>query len=396
MRRLVLVGLLVTCCTSAFASGKRPVTVVVDAPATVTVAVEPAKPAQIIVPDFQKPRIQIALLLDTSGSMSGMITQAKNQLWSIVNEFITANHKGVKPRIEVALYRYGTPSLGAKTGYIKQLVEFTDDLDRIGEELFALKTSGGDEYCGWAMKTALDELEWTKNPADYRVIFIAGNESFGQGPVEVHDVCKRAVKERVIVNTIHCSGGADDGWAEAAKLTGGKALRIETNRVVIEIKTPYDDELIKLNTAINDTYIAYGGVKGTAAKGSQMRMDQSAQSFGAANIAKRTKTKGSALYRNASWDLVDADREEQVDLKNMKKEDLPEEMREMDADEREAYVAKKAKERLEIQKKIADLSKKRDAFIAKNQEKLEGNESTLGEQVRKTVRSQAEASGFDF
>ena len=32
--------------------------------------------------------IQIALLLDTSNSMDGLIDQAKSQLWSVVNEFI--------------------------------------------------------------------------------------------------------------------------------------------------------------------------------------------------------------------------------------------------------------------------------------------------------------------
>ncbi|MEZ5022383.1 MAG: hypothetical protein R2728_03810 [Chitinophagales bacterium] len=32
-------------------------------------------------------KIQIALLLDTSNSMDGLIEQAKGKLWSIVNEF---------------------------------------------------------------------------------------------------------------------------------------------------------------------------------------------------------------------------------------------------------------------------------------------------------------------
>ncbi|MEK7483916.1 MAG: hypothetical protein AABZ60_06265, partial [Planctomycetota bacterium] len=39
---------------------------------------------------IQKPLIQMVILLDTSGSMDGLIEQAKTQLWKIVNEFIAA------------------------------------------------------------------------------------------------------------------------------------------------------------------------------------------------------------------------------------------------------------------------------------------------------------------
>jgi hypothetical protein len=37
-------------------------------------------------------RIQIAILLDTSSSMDGLIDQAKTQLWKVVNTFIEAKH----------------------------------------------------------------------------------------------------------------------------------------------------------------------------------------------------------------------------------------------------------------------------------------------------------------
>lgn len=342
------------------------------------------------------PRVQLAVLLDTSTSMDGMINQAKNQLWAIINEFITANRDGVQPRLEVALYHYGSPSLEADNGYIRQLMPFTQDLDRISQELFRLGTEGGSEYCGWVIQTSIDELKWSENPEDYKAIFIAGNESFAQGQVRYQKACKQAAEKGVIVNTIHCSGGSSEGWKQAALLADGQALKIDTNRVVVEIETPFDAEIAKLGTDINKTYLAYGGAKGQEAQQRQEDMDANSRRLGWSNFSKRARTKGSGYYNNASWDLVDARNQKQLKLEELKKEDLPKEMRDMTMEEREAYVDQKAKERVEIQKRIAELSVKREAFVAEKQAELAGNDDTLGNQVRKTVRKQAEAAGFSF
>src|SRR5438309_1717807 len=77
-------------------------------------AADVVAPAAVAQPVKQKPVVQIALLLDTSGSMDGLIEQAKTQLWKVVNEFAKAERGGVRPEIQVALYHYGTPSLGAE------------------------------------------------------------------------------------------------------------------------------------------------------------------------------------------------------------------------------------------------------------------------------------------
>src|SRR5689334_25304780 len=108
-------------------------------------AAEPAPPAKA----DQAPVVQIAILLDTSGSMEGLLEQAKGQLWRIVNEFINAKQDGQRPDLEVALYEYGKSSLPSASGWIRRIVPLTNDLDKISEELFQLKTNGGDEYCGW-------------------------------------------------------------------------------------------------------------------------------------------------------------------------------------------------------------------------------------------------------
>lgn len=132
----------------------------------------------------QKPIIQLAILLDTSNSMDGLIDQARTQLWRVVNEFGKARKGGVMPELQVALYEYGNTRLRSDEGYIRRVLPFTTDLDRVSEELFTLQTSGGDEYCGQVIGEAVRRLDWSASANDLRVIFIAGNEPFTQGPVD--------------------------------------------------------------------------------------------------------------------------------------------------------------------------------------------------------------------
>lgn len=110
----------------------------------------------------KKHTIKVALLLDTSNSMDGLIDQAKAQLWEIVNELSHARCKEERPNLEIALYEYGNDGLSEGKGFIRKITSFTDDLDTISKELFSLTTNGGSEYCGTVIKTSLDDLEWEK------------------------------------------------------------------------------------------------------------------------------------------------------------------------------------------------------------------------------------------
>jgi len=161
----------------------------------------------------------VALLLDTSNSMDGLINQAKAQLWEVVNELSYAKCKGETPNLKIALYEYGNDRLSAKTGYIKQVSEFTNDLDEISEHLFALTTNGGDEFCGQVIDTSVKKLEWGKNKSDLKMVFIAGNEPFTQGKVNFKDAILNAKENDITINTIFCGNhqqGIQTGWKEGA------------------------------------------------------------------------------------------------------------------------------------------------------------------------------------
>lgn len=342
------------------------------------------------------PVVQIAVLLDTSSSMSGLIEQAKTQLWKLVNEFITAKQDGKTPVVQVALYEYGKSSLRAEENWIRQIQPLTRDLDKISEELFALTTNGGDEYCGAVIQRATKDLAWDANPKVYKAVFIAGNEPFTQGPVDSKKSCQEAIGKGIIVNTIHCgseSQGIAGNWNQGALLADGKYLVIDQNQAIVHIEAPQDKEIVKLNEELNKTYISYGK-EAPAAKTRQMAQDSNAAAKAESGAqVQRVISKASANYCNTAWDLVDACKQKDFDITKVKEADLPEEMKKMTVEERKDYLAKKTAERAEIQKKVLELNKQREAYVT-TKRKESATTDTLDTAMVKALRTQAEKKGI--
>ena len=340
--------------------------------------------------------VQLAILLDTSNSMDGLIEQTKTQLWKIVNEMARSKRESIAISLYVALYEYGNDGLSADEGYVRLITPLTNDLDKISEELFKLKTNGGSEYCGTVISEAIKDLKWTKSTDEYKVIFIAGNEPFNQGSIDYKDACKAAISKGIIINTIYC-GSYDEGvqtnWKDGADLADGSYINIDQNQEVVHIATPFDDELVQLGQKLNETYIAYG-YEGDELKNRQAEQDANAGSVAPSVLVERTVTKSGKQYKNESWDLVDAEKEG-VDIEDIPKDQLPKEMQNMTAEEQKAYVDKKAKEREEYQNQISELDKQRRDYIA---QKLAENpeENTLDAAMLKIIREQASDKNYKF
>jgi len=315
--------------------------------------------------------VKIALLLDTSNSMDGLINQAKAQLWDVVNKFTHAKcGNEIRPKLEIALYQYGNDNLSSREGYIQQVLNFSSDLDEISEKLFSLTTNGGEEYCGEVIHTSLKQLDWGKNPDNLKMIFIAGNEPFDQGKLNYRDAVTNAKEKDVIVNTIFCGNydqGINTNWKNGAILTGGEYMAIDHNRQVVHIETPYDDIIIKLNSKLNKTYISYGSL-GRSKIRAQADQDANAMEMAGGVAVKRAVSKSSRLYSNSSWDLVDASEDDEFDLSKLKKDELPQELKGKSTKEIESFIQDKKSERAGIQKEIQELNAKREAYIAKNQQ----------------------------
>jgi hypothetical protein len=342
--------------------------------------------------------IMIALLLDTSNSMDGLIDQAKSQLWKIVNEVAAAKSAdGKQPNIKIALYEYGNAGLSADEGYIRRVSALSEDLDVMSEQLFSLSTNGGSEFCGQVIKTALNQLEWSASNADLKMIFIAGNEPFTLGSVSYEQACSAAKEKGVVVNTIFC-GDFNEGiamsWKHGADLTGGTFMSIEQNNKTVYVPTPYDDQIAALNDKLNATYVYYGAT-GESRKEQQIVQDKNAASYGVANIAERSFCKSSHAYKNASWDLVDAAKDNEKVITETRSDDLPTEMRTMSIEQRKSYIRQKSEERTKIQAGIQSLNKNRQEYIYKNTPQST-RDKMLDASMMKAIKEQGRAKNLKW
>jgi hypothetical protein len=343
----------------------------------------------------ERPVVQLAILLDTSSSMSGLINQARAEIWSVVNELAKTRRHGKRPRLEVALYEYGKSSLSRSDDYIQRLVDFTTDLDHVSERLFALSTNGGDEYCGAVIDRATRELDWSDADGALKIVVIAGNEPFTQGPKDYKSAVRAAIARGVVVNTIHCGSFADGvsgRWQDAARLADGSYAHIDHNRQVAKAQAPQDAEIKKLDAELNQTYVGYGK-GGAQKKARQAKQDKAASGAGQAAAVERAAFKASGAYQTEDWDLVDAVKEGKVDLEAVEEEALPEPMRAMSRTDRTAHVKKLAERRREVQARIKTLAAERDDFL--KQAAPAAAPATLGAAVIQSVKKQAAKQGYE-
>lgn len=345
----------------------------------------------------KKNTIKVALLLDTSGSMSGLINQAKAQLWEIVNELSYAKCGNDKPNLEIALYEYGNDRISSESGFIRKVLHFSTDLDEISERLFSLTTNGGSEYCGKVIQTSINELEWGKNKGDLKMIFIAGNEPFTQGNVFYKDAITNAKENDVVVNTIFCGDyrtGVSGMWQDGAAHGNGDYMTINHNKKIVHVVTPYDDEIIILNKRLNKTYVYYGN-KGASKFASQYTQDMNAETLDEVVVVKRAVSKSSRLYNNKNWDLVDAEKEADFNYSKIKKKELPKELQGKSTSEIKKYVKSKSEERAKIQKEIKELDKKRRAFVTKKQQE-KTNKDELNSVMINAIKKQAKKKSYTW
>lgn len=364
--------------------------------ATLGAQARPAEPVRDTVQDT----VQIAILLDTSSSMDGLINQARSHLWSMVDQMgrmtrvVNGKTRGV--RVELALYEYGHSSLSFNDGYIRQVLPLTTDLDRVSEELHRLVTNGGDEYAGQAIQTAVNSLQWSADPAALKFVYVAGNESFDQGSISAQAAMAAAEAKDIHVQLIHC-GDAEPTWSAAAALAHTDLMTIDQNQVAQHIPAPQDDEILRLSAEINQTYMAYGE-EGGAAQARQQKADAASAKLSPKVALERAQLKRDRhLYSNTGWDVVDATDADGDFLGKTKDAELPAELRGKSLEEKKQIVAAKTAARDEIKAKIAKLEAERTAYLAKERAKQATPEAaSLDTEVMKSAKKAATAKGYKF
>lgn len=372
-----------------------------------TAAVPPVDPKDPPKDFGAKPLVQVAVLLDTSNSMDGLINQARMQIWKIVSELVTAEKGGSAPAIEVALYEYGNSSLSREADYLRQVLPFTRDLDKVSQELFALRTNGGDEYCGATIKHAVTSLKWSPKNDVYKAIFIAGNEPFTQGPVNFTEAGALAKARGIFVNTIFCGArqqGLAQQWLAGANAADGDYANIDQEAEVYTASAPQDTKISELSAKLDGTSVGYGrtGQARMAARGNMSASFAGAGAGGAAAMADRAAYKAAApsavAAEEAEWDAVSALESGTVKREELKKEKLPENLQKMSDKERNAFLDKQLAERKQLKEEINRLQAQRKVFLAAEEKKRASGAgaNTLDKAVISTIRKQATQRGYKF
>ena len=357
-----------------------------------------AQDTTVVVPPAAKlsnEKIQVAILLDASNSMDGLIEQAKSRLWNIINTLTTLKYEGKEPGIEIALYMYGNDGLSVSTNFIRQVTPFTSDLDLISEKLFAITTNGGSEYCGAVIEQAVKKLDWGRERNNMKLIYIAGNEPFTQGSISYKEAISEAVSKDIYINTIHCGScleGEKGSWKDGADRGKGKYFCINSNEKVLYVVTPYDEQINNCNVRLNKTYIYYGS-SGYSSFTNQSAQDMNAVSISTANATERVVSKSKSVYNNMSWDLVDKISADSTYIKNIDVKTLPKEYQNLNKEQLQDEIDKKTKERDDIQKEISQLSKKRMDYIA-SQTKTSNTQEDFGNAVNTSIMEVAKIKGY--
>lgn len=356
-------------------------------------------------PNSSSPKIEIAMLLDTSGSMDGLIAQARRRLWRLINETGKARKNGQTPTIEVALYEYGSGTVTAKDGFLRQIVGLTTAHDQVGAELFALKAKGSEEYMGLAIQHAMSNLRWSKTDADFRTIFVAGNETILQGPVPARDAAAAARRSDIVVNTIYANneGGNEPGarpspvaeeWRSVAD-SGGGTFAVISPQQAPDIKTPYDADLVASTDKLELTFLPFGQ-RGFDAYKRMRELNRDISRGSASDYADRGGYMAGDHF-DTSWDLVDAIKEPGFKLENVAEKDLPEILRGKSLAQKLSIIRAHGEEREKLKAEIRRLGALRETFIAAE---LGRREEEAGQNLEKmmvaALREQLRAKGFQF
>ena len=356
----------------------------------------PSQPPALIHSQFVRtgPTIQLAILLDSSNSMDGLIQQAKEQIWNIINQLAAANKDNNEITLQVALYEYGKSSLAKEQGYLQLLSPLSNDLDFLSEQLMNLRTDGGDEYAGKVILQSIQQLNWSTHKDDLKLILIAGNESFEQGDISSEFALNKAQQANIIVNTMFCGDyqqGANLGWQQAAQRANGKYLNIDMNQDIVHIDTPFDQQIAGYGQQLNDTYMGYGN-KGVQAKTRQMVQDSNALSSSIAVMAERSVAKASKQYKTQDWDIISLYATDQKKAIQQAKQDN-EQFNELDDKQIKEKLEQLSLKRAELEKKINQLQQQRSSYIL---EQKQQTDTDFGSVLLKNIRQQAIDRGYQF
>ena len=343
-------------------------------------------------------RLEMVFVVDTTGSMAGLISGAKEKIWGIVNEVMRESHSSV--RIGLVAYR----DRGDK--YLTQVLPLTEDLDRVYTVLMDYEAGGGGdgpEDVRTALAEGVHKINWSTPAADVsQVMFLVGDapphDDYNDA-VDTLITARSAVQKGIIVNTIQCgfSGETTDAWRAIAKAGKGEYFSIASDGGVQTIASPYDEQLDHLARRLGATFVPYG--LGAGAAGAARRAEAAATARGietrvaleAPMAAKADRALNKAINTKAYFhDLLQDIENGSVKLENVDPAQMTDDLRSLSPADRQQEVEKRLAERRDIKSQIQSLSNQRKAFIQAEQKKKTGERDGFDATVSRVLKKQLE------
>ncbi|HBD07758.1 MAG TPA: VWA domain-containing protein [Syntrophobacteraceae bacterium] len=347
----------------------------------------------------KKAQIEVCFVLDTTGSMSGLIEGAKMKIWSIANDIIRA-----KPTPDLRLGLIGYRDRGDE--YITKVYDLTDDIDAIYGHLREFKAGGGGdepESVNQALFEAVNKMSWNPSRAVLKIIFLVGDappHMDYKNDVKYQETCQNAVKKDLIINTVQCgiSTRTTPVWQEIAKLAEGSYVQIGQTGDMVAVATPYDKDLAEVHRDLEATVVPYGSAETRTKVREKVAVGAAAPAPAAADRAAYMARGGKGKVVTGEGELLDALESGRVNLKDLKEEQLPEELKKLTSEQREALIKEKQAKRKELQTKAADLVKQRDAYLDAERRKQAdaGKKDAFDAKVGDMIREQAKRKGMEY
>jgi len=350
----------------------------------------------------ERETIEVCFVLDTTGSMGGLIEGAKQKVWSIANEILST--KPV-PNLRIGLIGYRD----RKDAYVTQVHDLSEDIDDVYAKLMKFQAQGGGdtpESVNQALHEAVTKIKWDKSKKVLKLVFLVGDappHMDYQDDVKYPAVCKQAVKKNLIINTVQCGGMASTTpiWKEIAKLAEGDYVAIAQTGGVAAISTPVDAEIAKLNRELGVTVVAYGDARGRATVASKLALATEAadevaadrlsvlsfKSKAVSSFSSAAPAPGAGAYIDGDGDLVAGLASGKYTYDKIEEEKLSEELKEMAPEKRTVYLKEQVAKRAELQKKLDELLVKRRDFVTTEKARLakEGKGDGFDEKVSEII-----------
>ena len=342
-----------------------------------------------------KPAVEVAFVLDTTGSMGGLIEGAKRKIWSIATAIVDSN-----PDADIRMGLVAYRDIG--DDYVTRTFDLTNDIQDLYANLLELKARGGGDWpesVNEALDVAVNKLRWTQASDVRRIVFLVGDApphmDYAQD-TKYPTTLAVAKQKDIIVNAVLAGDARDTErvWRDIAQSGNGRFIPIpQDGGQVVIIETPYDDDIIILQKEINGTVIPYGPralQKHTEDKRRQLSQVAAAAPSQASEMAsylnKRARVSSEAV--TGDGDLVSDVAAGRQKLAAVKDDELPDNLRALKPEQRMDELDKQMKQRNALNQKLSALVAKRDKFVAEQRDKAPPKSSSFDRVVEDTLKAQ--------